>query len=140
MGALERLLSTIIEITRNIDDEVEKGYDLSRWGDQMKFLHALQVQAQALLDMVQHAASLLGYAPSTYIEAGRLLLKEKVMSEEEFKFYRAVVGFRNIVVHEYIRVDLNLVEEILKVRRYRKILELAESIVNKLRERGIIDP
>ncbi len=35
MGVLGKLLDAIAELTRRIDEEVEKGYDLSRWGDAM---------------------------------------------------------------------------------------------------------
>ncbi len=42
MGVLRRLLEAIAEITLRLGEEVEKGYGLGNWGDQMKFLHALQ--------------------------------------------------------------------------------------------------
>ena len=139
MGVLKSMLEHLAEITKKIDEAVSKGYNLSDWGDQMKFLHALQIQAQTLLDIVQRSCSLLGYAPRTYIESGRILLHEGIISEEEFNFYKAVVGFRNIVVHEYTRVNLRVVNEILSKREFRRILTLAEKIVLKLLERGL-DP
>jgi uncharacterized protein YutE (UPF0331/DUF86 family) len=52
-SSIEKLALTILEVTANIDREVEKGYNLSEWGELMKYLHALQIQAQALLDLVQ---------------------------------------------------------------------------------------
>lgn len=139
MGVLGKLLDAIAELTRRIDEEVERGYDLSRWGDAMKFLHALQVQAQALIDMVQRAAAALGHAPSTYTDAAASLLKVGVIDEEDFRFFRAVVGFRNIVVHEYLAVDMRIVDRILREREYRSVLLLAEKVYLKLRERGV-DP
>jgi hypothetical protein len=39
---------------------VSKGFDPNDMGQLMKFLHALQLQAQALIDMVQRAAALMG--------------------------------------------------------------------------------
>lgn len=139
MGVIERLIGIIINITKNLDMEVEKGFNLSKWGDQMKFLHALQVQAQALIDLVQRIASLMGYTPSTYIESGKVLLNEGLMNEEDFKLYRAIVGFRNIVVHEYVEVNMSLVENLLRKREYRKILDLAEKIYRKAKIKGL-DP
>lgn len=139
MGVIERLIGIIINITKNLDMEVEKGFNLSKWGDQMKFLHALQVQAQALIDLVQRIASLMGYTPSTYIESGKVLLNEGLMNEEDFKLYRAIVGFRNIVVHEYAEVNMSLVENLLRKREYRKILDLAEKIYRKAKIKGL-DP
>jgi len=65
LGVLRRLLETIIDVTQRLDEEVEKGFDLSRRGDQMKFLHALQIQAQALIDLVLRGSSVLGHPPST---------------------------------------------------------------------------
>ncbi len=139
MGVIERLIGNLVSITRNLDDEVEKGFDLSKWGDQMKFLHALQIQAQALIDLVQRVASLMGYTPSTYIESGKILLNEGFIDEEDFKFYKAIVGFRNIIVHEYVEINMKIVENILRRREYRKILRLAERIHKKVKERGL-DP
>ncbi len=139
MGAVKRLLKVVLDVTRNLDREVDKGYDLAEWGDQMKLLHALQVQAQALIDLVQRAASLLGHAPSTYVDSGRALLREGVLSEDDFRLFRAVVGFRNVIVHGYADVDLELVDSILRGREYRRLLSLAERVYLHLAERGL-DP
>ena len=139
MGVVGRILGTIAEYTKHLDEEVDKGFDLRKWGDLMKFLHGLQVQSQMLIDLFQRASSLLGYAPSFYIEAGEILLKEGIISEEDFKFFRSVVGFRNIVVHEYFSINLNIVNKILRKREYRRILHLANKVYNTLREKGL-DP
>ena len=126
-------------MAKNLDREVDKGFDLSQWGEQMKFLHALQLQAQALIDLVQHACSLLGLMPSTYIESGKLLHAKGIFSKEEFKFYRAVVGFRNVLIHQYTSIDLKVVEKILKAKEYRRVLMLAEKVYRELEHRGL-DP
>ncbi len=136
MVLLEKILASLAEITARIDEEVEKGYDLSDWKTQMSLLHALQIQAQMLIDIAQRACSLLGKVPETYGEAGDILLREGVISEDERKLYRAVVGFRNVVVHAYLEVDLKKVDEILRGRMYRKVLDLAEKIVEKMKELG----
>lgn len=139
MGVVSRIVGAIAEYTRSIDCEVEKGFDLREWGDLMKYLHGLQVQARLLIDLFQRASSLLGYVPSTYVSAGEVLLKEGVIGEEDFDFYCSVVGFRNIVVHECLSVDVRIVEDILRSRSYRRVLLLAEKIYSRLRERGL-DP
>lgn len=139
MGAVGRLLSVIGELTRRIDEEVEKGYDLSRWGDEMKFFHALQIQAQALIDMTQRAAAALGHAASIYTDAAAFLFREGLIDEEDFRFFKAVVGFRNVVVNEYVSVDLSVVDRILGKREYRRVLTLAEKVYTGLRKRGV-DP
>jgi len=71
----------------------------------MKFLHALQLQAQALIDMAQRAAALMGEPTHSYAEAGAALARRGVFFPEDLRLYRAVVGFRNVLVHGYISVD-----------------------------------
>jgi len=92
----------------------------------MMLLHALQIQAQALIDIVVRAASLLGYAPSTPSEALQSLLNEGVITVSEVEFLKKVIGFRNIVVHEYVDVDLSIVDDILRNRKYRELVYIAE--------------
>ena len=139
MGVIEGLLRFITEVTGRLDEEVEAGYNLERWGDQMKFLHALQLQAQALIDLFQRACALLGRIPSTYIESGRILVEKGLLTERDFRFYRSVVGFRNVLVHGYTRVNLEMVREILEKKLYRSILVLANKVYGELKRRGL-DP
>jgi len=61
------------------------------------------------------------------------------MTEEDFKFYRAIVGFRNILVHGYTEVNLEIIEDILRKYKYRRVLELAEKIYNRVKEKEL-DP
>jgi uncharacterized protein YutE (UPF0331/DUF86 family) len=95
----------------------------------MKFLRALQ--AQALIDMVQRAAALMGEPTQSCAEAGAALARRGVFSPEDLRLYRSVVGFRNVLVHGYISVDMLRISQILAGREYRadepplKILEAA---------------
>ncbi len=66
------MLEVLIDTTNRIDREVDRGYDLSDWGNQMKFLHALQIQSQVLIDLVLRSSSLLGHPPSTPIDAAKI--------------------------------------------------------------------
>ena len=132
MAVLDRLLKELEEITSRLDEFVEKGYNLDDWRDQMAALHALQVQAQIVLDMVQRLLSNMGITAEGYKDAVRKLKERGLVNEEEEKFLSAVVGFRNVVVHEYSEVDLETVEEILKKREYRRLLAL----VMELRKRA----
>ncbi len=139
MGVLRRLLEMAIDITRRIDEEVEKGYDLNSWGDQMKFLHALQIQSQILIDTILRSCATLGHAPSTPVDAARYLVEKGIISKNEFEFFRKVLSFRNIVVHQYASVDMNIVDKILRNREYRKVLQLVEKVFNAV-SRIVEDP
>jgi uncharacterized protein YutE (UPF0331/DUF86 family) len=75
-----------------LGQEVSKGFDLNDMGQLMKFLHALQLQAQALIYMAQRAAALMGEPTHSYAEAGAALARRGVFSPEDLRLYRAVVG------------------------------------------------
>ena len=137
MGVLARLMSVVTEMTSKLDWLAEHG--LKSWVDELAVLHALQVQAQALLDMVVRIAAELGYAPITPREAAEALVAEGLLSEEDYQLIRRVAGFRNIVVHEYTSVDMGLVRGILGRREYRRIAVLAAKLLEEASRRGI-DP
>ena len=132
MAVLDRLLKELEEITSRLDEFIEKGYNLNDWRDQMAALHALQVQAQIVLDIVQRLLSNMGVTAEGYKDAVRKLKERGLIDGSEERFLSAVVGFRNVIVHEYSEVDLSTVEEILKKREYRRLLTL----VMELRKRA----
>jgi len=81
----------------------------------------LQLQAQVLIDMVQRVAALMGEPAQSYAEAGAALARKGVFSPEDLRLYRAVVGFRNVLVRGYSSVDMLRVSQILAGREYRKL-------------------
>ena len=135
---LKRLYETVAEMAARLD---ELGADdLEDWRGLYAALHALQVQAQALLDMVRRLASLLGYAPETPRDAARILHDEGLLARDELELVRRVAGFRNIVVHEYLGVDVGLVKRIVLGREYRRLVALAARLLEGAAERGLDDP
>jgi len=120
-----------------LDELRERG--LRSWVEEMAALHLLQVQAQALLDMAKRIASELGHVPSSASEAVEALLEEGLLADEEAAFMRRLIGFRNIVVHEYASVDMGLVRRIVERGEYRRVAALAASLLNRARGAGI-DP
>jgi len=135
---LSRLYETVAEMTERLDSLASM---LPRWTwvEELAALHALQVQAQALLDMAMRLAAELGHRPETPGEAAALLLEEGALSREDYGFVKRVIGFRNIVVHEYASVDTALVRRILEQREYRRVALLAARLLEWGAERGI-DP
>ena len=138
MGALARLYKVVLDYTSLIPRLAgpEDLDDVVRW---LAVLHALQVQAQALIDMAARLASLLGHAPSTPAEAAEALAREGVLTEEEARLLRRIIGLRDVVVHEYQTVSRELVARILAERRYLEPARLARKIVEEARRRGL-DP
>jgi uncharacterized protein YutE (UPF0331/DUF86 family) len=99
-------------------------------------LHLLQIQIQALIDIVFRATSILGLEAEGYIDAGYKLMQAGILNNDELRFYRKVAGFRNIVVHMYSEVNQDIVREVIGGRRYRDVAKLGIKIVEELRRRG----
>ena len=52
--------------------------------------------------------------PKTLGEAFDILNKEEYLSDDETKSYRNMVGLRNILSHEYVNIDKNIIYNIMK--------------------------
>ena len=67
----------------------------------------LQVAIQACLDIANHLVAALGLERPRK-EAGEaflVLAKEKIISQDLAETMRKVVGYRNILVHEYLEIE-----------------------------------
>jgi uncharacterized protein YutE (UPF0331/DUF86 family) len=84
-----------------------------------------------LIDMVQHIAVDEDYGyPQTAYEAGHLLLEKGVFGEDDLDLSRKMVGFRNVVGHDYLRVNKEIVYSILTEGR-KEIKAVLGKMVNK---------
>lgn len=79
--------------------------------------HTLQLAIQAALDVASHIVSdrRLG-EPATNRELFRMLQRAGWLSMPLAERCEAMAGFRNILVHGYQRVDLNIVREVVEHR------------------------
>ena len=103
-------------------------------------LHALQLASQALIDLASHVISEAGIAvPASYSEVSRRLREAGILDEGDSHLFRKIVGFRNVVVQQYAAVDLGIVEEVLRERRFMDVARLALAISRWAEERGL-DP
>ena len=103
-------------------------------------LHILQTSIQSLIDIGTRFLAEMGRKPpATYGEVGEALVEEGVFSRDDARLFKKIVGFRNIVVHRYLAIDLSLVRRILERRLYYDIMRLALKLLERAEERGI-DP
>lgn len=77
--------------------------------------HTLQIAIQAALDVASHIVSSerLG-EPSTNHELFDLLARGGWLEQDIVRALRGMVGFRNVVVHEYDDVDLGVVRDVVE--------------------------
>ena len=79
--------------------------------------HNLQLAIQGAIGIASHIISDEGWGvPNTLVGLFDILKEHKVLDEKTTDIMRRMVGFRNIIVHEYDEVDLDKVHQILASR------------------------
>jgi uncharacterized protein YutE (UPF0331/DUF86 family) len=85
-----------------------------------------------LIDIFQHTVVNEEYGfPETAYEAAKILFEKKILSKEDVEVFKQMVGFRNVVGHDYINVDKEIVYQILS-RGEKDIRALLTRIVSRL--------
>ena len=73
----------------------------------------LQLCAQNVLDIATHMAASAGREAPDYVTAIDLLGELEIVPAEFARRFRAVAGFRNILVHGYLALDVSRVHTLL---------------------------
>jgi len=77
--------------------------------------YSLQTSVEALIDIAYHlSAKHYKHAPADASDALQLLTSKKVLRDDEYEKYSAMVGFRNRVVHGYQQISNERVYSIAK--------------------------
>ena len=76
----------------------------------------LQLCAQNALDVATHLAAAAGRDAPDYATAIDRLAEIDALPEEFARRFRSVAGFRNVLVHGYLEVDLDVVARLLGER------------------------
>ncbi len=101
------------------------------------YLHAtaeryLHLSIESLLDIGNHIIADQGLKkPDTYAEIFEILAEEGIISEALMKDLEGMAAFRNILVHDYFRVDLDQVYMILQ-NKLGSIEKLGETYASLL--------
>lgn len=107
---IENNLSRLKEKQKIALDDLMKDKDL-----QDIILHNLQLSIQGCIDIASHIISDEGWTvPETLAGLFDILAKHKIVSPDLNEKLKMMVGFRNIIIHEYASIDLNKVYTILK--------------------------
>jgi uncharacterized protein YutE (UPF0331/DUF86 family) len=92
-------------------EDLRRDPDL-RWGVE----RGLQLCAQNALDVATHLVAAAGYDAPDYATALDRLAEMGVLPSDFARRFRSVAGFRNVLVHGYLEVDLELVARLLAER------------------------
>lgn len=107
--------------------EVQK-FNIQRFKDD-PFIHGtaernLHLAIECLLDIGNHIIADHGYSrPDTYAEIIEVLTKEGVVPQDIGQNLAGMAAFRNILVHDYVNLDLDMVYQIIQ-KKLKSLEEL----------------
>ena len=85
------------------------------WKTQRIVERTLQMAIETCLDVASHVIADRGLGPpSTYAEAFEILVRAGLMSPGLGRVMIEMTGFRNVIVHEYARIDAEVVVRVLR--------------------------
>jgi len=98
-------------------------------------LHAMLISIQSAIDIANHIIADKGLRkPSTYRESFEILYEERLIPKVLSDRLSDLAGFRNILVHIYLRLDIDAVYEVLQ--RDLSALKEYERAVKRLLQGG----
>ncbi|HEA65723.1 MAG TPA: DUF86 domain-containing protein [Desulfobacterales bacterium] len=110
-------LSNVEEYLKQIkefSDISVKDYD-ANWKIQRIVERTLQIMIESCLDVAGHIISDAGFrVPETYVDMFRILTENGILKEKQLAALEKMARFRNIVVHDYAKIDSEIVIGILQ--------------------------
>lgn len=98
------------------------------WKTQRIVERTLQIMIELCIDIANHLVSDKGMRlPSGYADTFKVLMEEKIIGKDLFKTMEKMAKFRNIIVHQYEKIDPAIVVSILHknlddFERYKKAI------------------
>jgi len=92
--------------------------------EQAGMLHALQVSIENAIGKAKHWLKALGQeVPVSAYDSFAALSLAGVIDAAALAQWNAAVGLRNRIVHDYMNVDLALIQDLVRKQQYQFILE-----------------
>jgi len=119
LARVEAYITRLQEIIPDVFEDFEKD-----WKTQMIAERGLQILIEIIIDVANRLIAIKNWGPTTSsADSIRLLVLKKVISSEEP--YLRMIKFRNFIVHDYDKVDNEVVYSILTqnlddIRRFRE--------------------
>lgn len=123
VSAIQKYLKRIQEVTKlnpdSLDDEITEDV----------FVLNLQRAVQSCIDIAGHIVASMGLGVPNSVKENFIKLEEsKIIQPELSKKLQAMVGFRNIAIHEYEKIDKAILKSIL-VKNLRDIEEFYTAVI-----------
>lgn len=129
----ERLILLHGRILAEATERLLNGKALSPMEEQ-GVLHSLQVVIENSIGKAKHYLKHLGLkVPVSAYDCFYELWLAKIISEQDLKNWKKVIGLRNAIVHEYMDVDMSIVQDVIKNTYYAFIIGFLSKPINKTR-------
>ena len=129
LAEIEEYLSQISEFKDISLEKYSKDWKIQRIVER-----TLQMMIESCTDIAAHIISDKRYrVPKTYSDTFRILYENGILSEDLFKTMDKMTKFRNIIVHQYDKVDAEIVIGILK-KNLNDFLQFKDVILKELQK------
>lgn len=127
IGNIQRCMRRIKEVTKlkpeNLDDI----------NIQDIFVLNLQRAIQSTIDIAVHIVSSEGWGlPRNLRENFEILIEKNIVSEKLGTSLKNMIGFRNIAIHDYSRIDIKILKSILN-KNLKDLEDFYSIIIKKLK-------
>jgi len=116
---IEKKLQELNRYLKELEDSKNISWDefYSSLGTQWMICHGLQLSIQTLIDVGNHILAAIGENQiEDYVDIIDKLGERNIIPSEFSKAIRGMAGLRNILVHEYARLDLKKIYDIFQNR------------------------
>lgn len=93
----------------------------------------LQIFTELCIGLAKHwLKSIQGGSTSEAYQTFSLLKENNQMSSEDLALWKKIIGMRNGLVHDYLNIDLLIVEQIIKEQHYLQLEEFSNKAILRL--------
>ena len=124
---IKKRLERLEQALRRLESKKDVRLDefLKNWEIHSAVIREFQVAIEACIDIGNHIISEKGWeSPESYKDVAEILAKYGVISQDFKEVFKKMIAFKNVIVHEYIQLDLEIVyENLKKLEDFRKFVK-----------------
>ena len=106
--------------------------------EEQAMLHALQVIIENAIGKARHLLKARNEkVPISAYDLFEQLKNLGLMNTEALQEWKRIIGLRNTIVHEYMKVNITLVKTIVKKEQYRFVLDFLNTPVKQFHSREV---
>lgn len=128
---------TVKRCLKRIKEEYQNNPEnLKNYTKQDSIILNIQRLAEAAIDIAMHVVAELDLGvPQNSRDAFQFLAENNLIEEKTAEKLKAMVGFRNIAVHEYQKLNLKIVEAIIE-DEIEEIKSFSQTMIKKMAEKS----